>query len=123
MTILGILLLAAAVMAYVSYPLWTSEPTAQAGGRKSRPKAGLESTPVSAPAPTSDADELELDRQIGRLDEQDYAVLRGTRPADSTKASVGQGHGEDNEDDEIERRVRALRQERARRTQSKGQEH
>ncbi len=121
MSILGMLLLGAAVMAYVSYPLWNSEPTPRASGRKSKARAGLEPKSAPAPAPVSDVDELELDRQIGRLDEQEYAALQNM-PA----AVVGPGREQDQqdkEDDDIERRVRALRQERARRAPNKRQEH
>jgi hypothetical protein len=115
MIVLVIVVLALAVMAYVSYPLWTSqtrESTAAASGSRSRSKARFEPAPVSRPSPVTDADELELDRQIGRLDEQEYAVLRGAQSVPKPASGVER---EPNEDDDIERRVHALRQERARR--------
>ena len=125
MIMLVAIALAAAVLTYVSYPLWTpqSKPAvAAATPAKSRSKSGAKSTPrPSSPVPQpparasvfadmADAEELDLDRQTGRLDEADYAALQGGPAA----VSAGQGQQEDREEDEIEQRVRALRQERAR---------
>ena len=117
MIILVVVALALAVMAYVSYPLWASR--AKTVGRPAgAPVRSAASKPVRQreDAP-SDAGELDLDRQAGRLDEQEYTVLmEGVRA--SGKASPGEvlpdGASLQAEDDEIERRVRALRQERAR---------
>jgi hypothetical protein len=127
MIILVVIALAAAVLAYVSYPLWApaeSKPAVAATAlAKPRSKSGARSTPrPSSPAPqpstrasasveVADAEELDLDRETGRLDEADYAALRGGPAA----VSAGQEQQDDREDDEIEQRVRALRQERARR--------
>jgi hypothetical protein len=129
MIVLVIVLLALAVMAYVSYPLWTPqmnvparESTPRSGGRQSRSKAEFAVAPESLPASVSDVDELDLDRRAGRLDEQEYAVLQGARPTTKTVTGIER---EPKEDDEIEQRVRALRQERARRRpqpRDKGQE-
>jgi hypothetical protein len=124
MIVLVIIALVAAVLAFVSYPLWApaeSKPAVAAtASAKSRSKAGGKSAPrPSSPVPQpresvrsdiADAEELELDRQTGRLDEADYAALRRGPVA----ASGGQGR-QNREEDEIEQRVRALRQERARR--------
>jgi hypothetical protein len=102
MSTLVILLLTLGIIVYVGSPLWTRQPKKPVTARHK----------VDA-APRADVDELELDRRVGRLDAQDYSALRGSaQPA--------------GEEDEIERRVRALRQERKTRqrvrTRDRGQE-
>jgi hypothetical protein len=91
MSIFVILILALGVMAYIGYPFWghqeTVLPVKRRGNRITSPQ----------PAQIEDfQDELELDREAGRIEEQDYAALA---PSDA--------------EDEIERRVRELRKKRA----------
>ena len=96
MDILIILIMVLGVVAYVGYPLW---------GSGADPRAGKRRKPAVAPAagPLPDQEELELDREAGRLAVEDYAGLRGSEALPSA--------GE--VEDEIERRVRALRAKRA----------
>jgi len=87
-----ILILILGVTGYVTYPLWGNHDTT----RKRRP--------LAAAAATSDfdADELDLDRAAGRLAGEELASLR----------SIVQTASSGEEADEIERRVRTLREKR-----------
>ena len=98
-----ILIVALGVIAYVGYPFWSQKGTEFRTRQRRAP---------ATPRPIDpELDELELDREAGRLQAQDYAALQesGITSSDTPEA-------EDTED-EIERRVRALREKRAK-TQS-----
>lgn len=100
MTILALVILAAIVAAYVGYPLWRKAPAAERAERAAR------RTPAAAPPPAVDVEEIELDRAAGRLDADDFEALAKTRPTADDAAPAADG-------DDIERRVAALRRQRA----------
>jgi hypothetical protein len=95
--ILVVLIMALVVVAYVGYPFWSQKEEPSTARRPAQ----------AAPGPIApDMDELDLDREAGRLEADDYASLKQT-----AESAVS---GADRTDDEIERRVRALRARRAR---------
>jgi len=93
MNIFIMLILVLGVTGYVTYPLWGQT----ANARKRRPLA------ISPLRYGADLDELELDRTTGRLAAEDFGGMGAVElPAAATR----------DEEDEIERRVRAFRDKR-----------
>ena len=93
MNIFIMLILVLGVTGYVTYPLWGQT----ANARKRRPLA------ISPLCYGADLDELELDRTTGRLTAEEFGGMGVVEPP----AAASRG-----EEDEIERRVRALRDKR-----------
>lgn len=99
MYIFVILIMALGVIAYVGYPFWSQNGTESPARQRRVP---------ATPRPVDPGlEELEMDREAGRLQAEDYAALR-----QSGITASGTLEAKDAED-EIERRVRALREERA----------
>lgn len=104
MDIFVILIMTLGVIAYVGYPFWKQKETEFRTRQRRAPATPRQIDP--------ELDELELDRDAGRLEAEDYATLQqsGLPASDTPEAKDAE--------DEIERRVQALREERAK-TRSK----
>jgi hypothetical protein len=96
-----ILIMALGVIAYVGYPFWSQNGT-EFRARQRR-------APATARPVDLGLEELELDREAGRLQAEDYAALQ--------QAGITSSDTPEDTEDEIERRVRALREKRTK-TQS-----
>ena len=99
MEVFVILTMALGVMAYVGYPFWSRKGTEFRARQRPAP-----ATPRSI---SPELDELDLDREAGRLEARDYAILQQSALVESDIPEA------DAMDDAIERRVRALRAKRA----------
>ncbi|HID63465.1 MAG TPA: zinc ribbon domain-containing protein [Anaerolineae bacterium] len=99
MATLVVVVLALLVVAFVGYPLFAGKGTVPEGQRGRRRDSSLQQVVVQQGVVYADREEAELDRALGRLAEADAVV------AVEAKAEV---------DEEIEKRVRALRRKRKR---------
>lgn len=90
-----VVIMGLAVIAFVGYPFWSQE----------EPRSARRPAHAAQGSVLPDLDELDLDREAGRLEADDHAGLQQTAESDVSRPDVT--------DDEIERRVRALRAERA----------